>query len=351
MAQDSTDDSLPGVSYVMPVLNESRYVRAAVESLLAQDYAGPFEVTLAVGPSTDGTDVVLNEMAADDPRIRVVDNPAASTPAGLNAAIKASQYPIVIRVDAHSLLPTDYARIAVETLQRTGADNVGGLMAAKGETPFEKAVARAYGSRVGLGGTPHHVGGKEGPADTAYLGSFQRHRLLEVGLFDEEIRRGQDWELNRRLRATGGTVWFTPRLNVTYHPRSSIRALANQFFATGMWRGELVRRFTRANSARYFAPPLMVIAVTLGLLLGILGLIGLATGTWLAWFTIAFVVPALYVVFVLLAAAVTASKDGFAAMLRFVIVLPCIHFCWGVGFVGGFLELSRDLQRHSGRTV
>jgi succinoglycan biosynthesis protein ExoA len=351
MAQESTDTSLPGVSYVMPVLNEAGYVRAAVDSLLAQDYTGPFEITLAVGPSTDGTDAVLAEMAAADPRIRVVPNPAASTPAGLNAAIRASEYPIIIRVDAHSLLPTEYARIAVETLQRTGADNVGGLMAAQGVTPFEKAVARAYTSRVGLGGTPHHVGGKEGPAETAYLGSFQRHRLFEVGLFDEGIRRGQDWELNRRLRATGGTVWFTPRLNVTYHPRSSIRALANQFFATGMWRGELVRRFTLANSARYFAPPVMVIAVTLGILLGILGLIGLATGTWLAWFMLAFAVPAVYLLFVLIATVLTASRDGFAAMLRFLIVLPCIHFCWGVGFIGGFLELSRDLQRHSGRTA
>lgn len=349
MADQGTEHALPGVSYVMPVLNEAGYVRAAVESLLAQDYEGPYEITLALGPSTDGTDAVLGELTAENPRIRVVANPAASTPAGLNAAIRASSYPIVIRVDAHSLLPPEYARIAVETLLATGADNVGGLMAAKGGTPFEKAVARAYMSRVGLGGTPHHVGGQEGPAETAYLGSFQRHRLLEVGLFDEGIRRGQDWELNRRLRATGGTVWFTPRLTVTYHPRSSLRSLANQFFATGMWRGELARRFPKANSLRYLVPPAMVIAVVLGTLLGVVGLIGLATGGWLGWFTLAFAVPAIYVLFVIVAGVITAARDGFAAMAAFLVALPCIHFCWGIGFIGGYLELSRDLQRRSGR--
>ncbi len=215
---------LPAVSYVMPILNEAAHIRAAVDSMMEQDYAGDFEVVLALGPSTDGTTEVVREMARADPRITSVDNPTGSTPGGLNAAIRATRHPIVIRVDAHSLLPRDYTRIAVETLQATGADNVGGLMSAEGRTPFEKAVARAYGARVGLGGTAHHVGGKEGPAETAYLGAFRRERLVEVGLFDEGVRRGQDWELNRRLRQSGGLVWFTPRMKVTYRPRSTFRS-------------------------------------------------------------------------------------------------------------------------------
>ncbi len=230
-------DPLPGVSYVMPVLNEVEHIEDAVRSLTAQHYEGPFEVVLALGPSVDGTNDVVERLAAQDPRIRSIPNPLGSTPGGLNAAIRASSHPVVIRVDAHSVLPADYTSIAVETLLRTGADNVGGIMKAVGVTPFEKAVATAYGSRTGLGGTPHHVGGVEGPAETVYLGVFRRDRLFAVGLFDEEIKRGQDWELNRRLRTTGGTVWFTPHLQVEYRPRSSLKRLARQFVATGMWRG------------------------------------------------------------------------------------------------------------------
>src|SRR6478735_8377023 len=185
---DDTVNTLPGVSYVMPVLNEVTHVRAAVDSLLSQDYTGPFEVTIALGPSIDGTTELVAELAAVDPRIRVLDNAIGSTPAGLNLAIRESRYPIVIRVDAHSVLPADYARIAVETIISTGADNVGGLMDAQGTTPFEKAVARAYGSRIGLGGTKLHVGGEAGPAETVYLGVFVRQRLLDVGLFAEDIK-------------------------------------------------------------------------------------------------------------------------------------------------------------------
>jgi glycosyltransferase involved in cell wall biosynthesis len=245
---------LPGVSYVMPVLNEVTEVRAAVASLLDQDYTGVFEVILALGPSIDGTNELVAEMSAADPRIRAIDNPVGSTPAGLNVAITASVHPVVVRVDAHSVLPPDYTRIAVRTLLESGADNVGGIMRAEGRSPFERAVALAYGSRVGLGGTPHHVGGTAGPAETAYLGVFRRDRLFEVGLFDEGIKRGQDWELNRRLRQTGGTVWFTPELVVTYRPRPSLKRLVRQFVATGLWRGELARRFPANNGLRWSPP-------------------------------------------------------------------------------------------------
>lgn len=326
---------LPGVSYVMPILNEVTHIRAAVQSLLEQDYAGPMEVTLALGPSTDGTNELVAQMSLEDSRIHSVDNPAAATPVGMNLAIRASQYPIVIRVDAHSVLPHDYARIAVETLLRTQADNVGGIMDAQGTTPFEKAVARAYDTKVGLGGTPFHVGGKEGPVDTVYLGVFNRASLLAVGMFNEEIRRGQDWELNRRFRDAGGVVWFTPKLKVLYRPRTSVTALIKQMYSTGLWRGELSRRF--GSGLRYFVPPVMVLATVLGILAGLLG------------FTLGWVIPAVYVAFVLVSTAVYGRGMGLAGLVWFPLVLPCIHFAWGVGFIMSYTRLTSNIAGHSGR--
>jgi hypothetical protein len=332
----------------MPVLNEATHVRAAVESLLAQDYEGPFEVTLALGPSIDGTTELVEEMAAVDSRIRVVPNDVGSTPAGLNIAIRASQYSVVIRVDAHSVLPPEYARIAVETLERTGADNVGGIMDARGISSFERAVARAYGTRIGLGGTPHHVGGAEGAADTVYLGCFRTESILKVGLFDEGIKRGQDWDLNRRLREIGGLVWFTPKLRVLYRPRPTMAQLARQMLSTGLWRGELARRYPAANGIRYFVPPAMVLGVVVGLFLGLGGLVQLALGAW-PWLLLGLVVPAGYLLVVLAAASTVARSDGIRASLHFLVVLPCIHFSWGVGFVLGYLKLTSNITAHTGR--
>jgi succinoglycan biosynthesis protein ExoA len=336
-------DALPGVSYVMPVLNEVEHIKAAVNSLTAQDYEGPFEIVLALGPSVDGTNDIISALAEVDPRIRTIPNLLGSTPGGLNAAIRASSYPIIVRVDAHSVLPTYYTRVAVRVLLETGADNVGGIMKAEGTTPFQRAVARAYGSPEGLGGTQHHVGGRAGPADTAYLGVFKRSRLVEVGLFDEDIKRGQDWELNRRLRATGGTVWFTPELTVVSRPRSSLRTLIRLFVATGIWRGERARRFGFANSLRYFVPPAAVLAVLVALVVGV---VGVAAG--MPWLVLAFVVPGLYAAFVVAASAV-AARGGLPVGLWYLIVLPCIHFGWGIGFLLGFLKLTGNITEHTGR--
>jgi len=355
---------LPGVSYVMPVLNEVTHVEAAIASLLDQDYEGPFDVIVALGPSIDGTTELVERLSVVDPRIRVIENPTGSTPSGLNVAIGASQHPIVVRVDAHSLLPRDYTRVAVEAMLRTDAANVGGIMKAEGTTPFERAVAIAYGSKAGLGGGAHHLGGEEGPAETVYLGVFQREWLTRVGLFNEDIRRGQDWELNRRLRAAGGTVWFTPRLVVIYRPRPSLERLVRQFFSTGLWRGELARRFFSANALKYFVPPVTVAVALLGFLAGVVGVVLLAVSgdgagadageqaglrTAGVVLTLGFVVPLVYLAFVGLFALGAARRAGARTGAWFLIVLPCIHFSWGLGFILGFLKLTKNITAHTGR--
>ena len=243
-----------GVSFVMPVLNEERYLEASVASVLTQDVDGPSELILALGPSTDGTDALARRLAAGDPRVRLISNPDADIPIGLNRAIAASAYPTIVRVDAHSALEPGYTRRAMVTLARVRAANVGGVMRAEGRTPFQRAVARAYNSPIGLGGGAYHSGGSDGPAESAYLGVMRRAVLDEVGGFDESIRRGEDWELNLRIRRAGYRVWFDPDLAVAYWPRERWSRLVRQFRSTGTWRGELVRRYGRRNSLRFFAP-------------------------------------------------------------------------------------------------
>lgn len=235
----------------MPVLNERAYLERAVETVLEQHVDGPSELILALGPSTDGTTELARSLAERDERIRLVDNPAADIPVGLNLAIRAGVHPTIVRVDAHSELEASYTVRALATLERVGAANVGGVMRAAGRTPFQRAVARAYNSPIGLGGGAYHGGTQEGDAESAYLGVIRRGVLDEVGLFDESIRRGEDWELNLRIRRAGFRVWFDPSLAVTYWPRESWSQLARQFTATGRWRGELVRRFGRGNSLRF----------------------------------------------------------------------------------------------------
>ncbi len=330
-----------GVSFVMPVLNERAYLRRAVETVLAQEVAGPMELILALAPSTDGTDELARELAADE-RVVLVHNPEADMPIGLNLAIRAATYPTIVRVDAHSELEAGYTRRALESLARTRAANVGGVMKADGRAPFQRAVARAYNSPIGLGGGAYHSGTQESEAESAYLGVMRRAVLDEVGLFDESIRRGEDWELNLRIRRAGYRVWFDPSLAVTYWPRESWSRLVRQFSATGRWRGELVRRFGRGNSLRFFAPPALVIMVAVSLLVAVLQ----ATGVLVGWAGVAASIIYLPIIaYVILIAGVAIGPGGgtgWRDKLWTLAVLPTMHIAWGMGFVVGVIRGAHD---------
>ncbi|HTR71283.1 MAG TPA: glycosyltransferase family 2 protein [Mycobacteriales bacterium] len=320
-------DSLPAVSVVLPVLNEERHLASAVRSVLGQDYAGDLEVVLALGPSKDKSNAIAAELATDD-RVVLVDSPTGRTPDGLNIAIAASRYPIVVRVDGHSVIPATYVADAVELLERTGADNVGGLMSATGVTDFEQAVAAAMTSKLGVGNAPFHVGGGEGPADTVYLGVFRRTALERVGGYDATFARAQDWEMNYRIRETGGLVWFSPKLSVSYRPRHTLSALAAQYFHYGRWRRHVMRTHPSSVNFRYLAPPLALLGVGLGLLAAIIGAL-LSTPWWL----VALTLPVGYALLVLAGSVVVGRGLPRVARQWLPLVLATMHLSWGAGFL------------------
>jgi hypothetical protein len=316
------------VSVIMPVRNEERHLAEAVRHVLCQDYPGEIEVVLAVGPSADATLAVAERLAGADPRVRVLASPTGLIPAGGNLAIGAARYPIVARVDGHALIPPDYLRVAVQTLLDTGADNVGGVMAAEGVTPFQRAVAWAMTSPAGVGSACFHTGGAGGPADSVYLGVYRRAALERVGGYDEGYERAEDWELNHRIRRAGGLVWFQPRLRVTYRPRASVGALARQYFQYGRWRRVVARQHPGTINPRYLAPPLALVGVVGG---SALALAGAVTGR--RALTAGLVLPAGYATVVAAGTVLAGRGIPTSAALRLPLVLPTMHLAWGWGFL------------------
>lgn len=309
-------DSQP-VSVIMPVLNEEGHLEDAVNSVLQQRFEG--ELLLALGPSIDKTNEIAQRLAKQDKRIRLVPNPRGLTTVGMNLSIKEAKYDFIVRIDAHSEPAKNYIARGIEILQEKNADLVGGLMAAKGKALFQRAVAWSYNSPFGLGGASYHVGGEAGESESAYLGIFRKSALVRVGGYDENIIRGEDWELAQRIKKTGGLVWFSPELQVTYWPRSSWRSLVKQFYSTGVWRGDLSKRSPKTTSWRYFIPPILVLVLVLG---NVLATLGFAIGWAPFW-----------------AYALTIIFAGFISKLPPVpLVLASMHISWGVGFIFGFLN-------------
>ncbi|MBW8794682.1 MAG: glycosyltransferase family 2 protein [Streptomyces sp.] len=319
----------PAVSVIMPVLDEERHLRGAVQAILAQEYAGELEVVIALGPSTDRTDEIAAELVAEDSRVHTVPNPTGRTPAALNAAIKASRHPIVVRVDGHGMLSPNYIATAVRLLEETGAMNVGGIMHAEGENAWEQAVAAAMTSKIGVGNAAFHTGGEAGSAETVYLGVFRRQALEQQGGYNEEFIRAQDWELNFRIREAGGLIWFSPELKVSYRPRPSVKALAKQYKDYGRWRHVVARYHEGSINLRYLAPPTALCAIAAGVVAG-----ALVT-------PFAFVVPGGYLA-AIVAGSLPAGKGlPLKARLQIPVALATMHMSWGYGFLTSPRSLAK----------
>ena len=325
--------SEPAVSVIIPVLNEERFLTQSVQAILNQDYSGQLEIILALGPSKDQTNKIAQELEKDA-RVKLVDNPSGRTASALNSAIKKSNFEIIVRLDGHAIVDSNYIKNAVSTLLETDADNVGGLMQAQGTNTFEKSVAAAMTSKFGVGNAAFHVGGKAGEADTVYLGTFKKSALIRVGYFDESFIRAQDWEMNYRIRKTGGKIWFNPDLVVTYRPRKNLFELAKQYFQYGQWRKQVTKTYPETVSLRYLAPPITVGGLIIGLAMILFSNI-LDT----SWLQIGWIAPALYFSVILLAVFSIGSKISPLSRLLLLVVLPTMHLSWGVGFLKGSKRL------------
>jgi succinoglycan biosynthesis protein ExoA len=337
---------LPAVSVVMPVRNEERHLAESVARVLEQRYDGEYELVLAVGPSKDRTQEIARGLAAGDPRILVVQNPSGKIASAMNAAIKAARHDIITRIDGHAMLPDGYLTTAVRTLLDTGAADVGGVMAAEGTTPFQQAVAWCMTSPVGMGAAANHTGGSAGPADTVYLGVYRRDAIERAGGYDETMIVAEDWELNYRIRANGGLIWFTPELRVTYRPRSTLYTLAHQHFRYGRWRRVVARRYPETVNKRYLAPPVAAAANVVGIVAGVAGTVSLVAGgaPAMTYLIIGFSIPLIYLAGMTGAAVLLGRRLPLPVRARVPVVLATMHMTWGLGFLTSPRRLGRAKQ-------
>ena len=320
--------TFPPVSVILPILNEERDLSNCISAILQQDYPSEIEVILALGPSEDKTTQIAEKLSVSDSRIKLVSNPTGQTAVGLNLAIKVSSNEIICRIDGHSEISNDYIKTAVEILQQKNAVNVGGLMYADSDSGLQRVVAQAMRSKLGVGPSKFHTGGSAGESDTVYLGTYKKAAVLAAGGFDERYIRAQDWELNYRLRKNGGLIWFDPRLQVTYRPRSTFKKLAKQYFQYGRWRRVISRQHKNTVNFRYLAPPFAV-----------------ATNTLSVFFSIIinplFITPLLIYFCALIIGSLFIGRKVIDKLIM-PFVLATMHFSWGIGFITSPKKLFKN---------
>ncbi len=208
------------VSILIPCYQERNFIRPCLESVLGFEVSDGTEIEVIVldGMSIDGTRDIVDEIARADPRVRLVDNPKRNQSPGLNVGIGLARGDYIVRLDAHSVYPKNYLALTLATAMRTGADNTGGVVATlkRGEG-YQAALVQAITThKFGVGDSGFRTDASEGSVDTVPYGSFKRDVFAKVGFFDERLLRAQDYEMNRRIIAAGGTVWMNPEIRVHY---------------------------------------------------------------------------------------------------------------------------------------
>lgn len=317
----------PLVSVVIPCRNERAYIGECLDSILRTDYpADRIEVLVADGMSEDGTREIIADRARRDSRVRMLDNPQRTTPHALNAGISAARGSIIMRMDAHSRYPGTYVRQLVESLEQSGADNVGGVCRTlpANESVTARAVAIALAHPFGVGNAQFRVGVQEPTwVDTVPFGCYRRSVFERIGLFDEELTRNQDDELNHRLVKHGGRILLVPNVVVDYFARASIRSLARMYFQYGLFKPLVIRKLGQVLTVRQLVPPLATLALMASLVI-----IPVTR-----WPFVAFVLT--YGSAAIIAALVSKADADLRVRAVLTTAFPAMHFGYGLGFLSG----------------
>ncbi|MGI8970524.1 MAG: glycosyltransferase family 2 protein [Dehalococcoidia bacterium] len=322
--------ALPAASIVVPSRNERAHIEACLRSILAfhSPRAG-FEVLVVDGMSDDGTREIVTRLAREDARVRLLDNPRRTVPCAMNEGIRAARAGIIVRIDAHAECAPDYLVECLRTMEETGADNVGGPCLTRARSYWQRANAAAYHSPFTVGNARFHFPQYEGPVDTVVYGCYRKQTLLDLGLYDEELTRNQDDELNLRLVRRGGRIWQSPRIRSWYYPRASLGDLVRQYVQYGYWKVRVIQKHRVPASWRHLVPGTFVAAVGVGAALA--PWVPLVRWAWLGMLM-------LYLACSLAASAWIARRRGWELLPALPLVIGAYHFGYGWGFLRGVVD-------------
>jgi glycosyltransferase involved in cell wall biosynthesis len=326
---------MPLVTIIVPCYNEQDTIGLLLHAIYSQSYPlAEMEVVIADGASTDQTRQQIQNFQRQHQElvVRVVENVRRTIPSGLNAAIRAAEGQIIIRLDAHSIPHPDYIAKCQAALQAGCGDNVGGVweIMPGSQSWLAKSIAAAAALPLGAGDARYRIGGMAQAVDTVPFGAFYRSLVEKIGYFDESLLTNEDYEFNVRIRKSGGKVWMDPMIRTKYFARSTLDALWRQYWRYGYWKAQMLKRYPQTLRWRQAIPPLFVLSLVLLLV----------TALWLPVFRWLLVLEVLiYNLTVFTAGFTTALRDrAWYHLVGVPLSLWVMHLAWGGGMLYGAIR-------------
>ncbi|MEA2007858.1 MAG: glycosyltransferase family 2 protein [Chloroflexota bacterium] len=325
---------MPKLSVIIPCYNGQSTIKILLQAILEQDFpTAEMEVIIADGMSTDETRKEIAAFKVEHPElaVEVIDNPKRTTPSGLNVAMRAAQGKFILRFDAHTSPRAGYISRCIAALEQGLGDNVGGVceMRPGSESWMGRAIALALAHPLGVGDAGYRIGSEARAVDTVPFGAFRRSLIDEIGGFDESLLANEDYEFNVRVRQSGRTVWIDPEIRSTYVARTTLSALARQYWRYGYWKLRMLTRYPETFRWRQLSGAFVLTWLVLGFFS-----IWLSIARWLL------AIEAIIYGGALLFSGVRAAiktHDG-TLLLGLPLAIATMHFSWGSGFLWSFVE-------------
>lgn len=319
------------ISVVVPVLNEERYIRECLGSLVAQDYPrGSYEIVVADGGSSDLTRELVTELAGRYGNIRLVDNPGRIVSCGRNVGIRESRGDVVVIVEGHARVAPDFLSHISRLLADTGASCLGRYVESmiEGDSYLQRAIGLVRKSVLGrnVHSLRFSVVSEQWVSPQSVATIYRRSLLDSLGLYDEEMDTNEDVELNYRVERMGVRAYMSPRICYWLHPRSSLVGLFRQAFRYGQGKRLLVRKHPAACRLSYSVPSAFVLAVGASLPLAL----------WEASCRLPLAaVLGVYAAAVATASVMLAVRHGFRYLPAVPMLFPVMHTAFGLGYLVG----------------
>lgn len=320
------------VTVIVPCYNEQDTIGLLLQAIYSQSYTlAEMEVVIADGVSTDQTRQQIQNFQRQhqDLVVRVVENVKRTIPSGLNAAIRAAQGEIIIRLDAHSIPYPDYIAKCKAALQAGCGDNVGGVweILPGSQSWLAMSIAAAAALPLGAGDARYRIGGVAQAVDTVPFGAFYRSLVEKIGYFDETLLTNEDYEFNVRVRRSGGKVWMDPLIRTKYFARSTLDALWRQYWRYGYWKAQMLKRYPQTLRWRQAIPPFFVLSLTLLFIAAL----WLPVSRWLLILEVL-----IYNLAIFTAGLMTALKERiWSHLVGIPLALWVMHLAWGGGMLYG----------------
>ncbi|MBO8130749.1 MAG: glycosyltransferase family 2 protein [Candidatus Marinimicrobia bacterium] len=324
-------DNFPLISIVIAIRNEEKYIKKCLESCYNQTLSKRlYEILIIDGMSNDSTLSIVNNFVEKHKnlRIKILSNTKKIQAVGWNIGIKNAKGKYIILLSGHAYLTIDYLEKCLMFHAKYDAPCIGGVVKLVGEDNKSKSIGAAFNSIIGSGNAKYWCGTKIEYVETLLFGMYKKEVIEEVGYIDENLVRGEDWELNYKIVKKFGKMLLIPEIKSFLYAKSNFKNLFKRQFIAGLWKPYIFKKHPKSILFRHLLPPIFTFATFLSIIISII----LKTPT----ITLSIIIP--YLLVISSYSILLKIKDKSLSITYLIISFLIIHFTYGMGLILGIFK-------------